>query len=126
MIVVQVDGIPRARAVLDAVAGGCEAAAELALEIGSPLPYAYGIEYGRTRSGRLARRAGPAYMLTSALEESTDRLEPALIAALPKGASGTRAALIAQANDIRDTAKSRTPVKSGRLRDSIQVAFGGG
>jgi hypothetical protein len=126
MIVVQVDGVPKARATLAAVAGGCAAAAELALEIGSPLPYAYGIEYGRDRSGRLRRRAGPAYMLTSALDEATDRLGDRLAEALPRGASGTRAALIAQAGEIRDVAKGRTPVRTGRLRASIQVAFGGG
>lgn len=126
MISVTVDGIPKARAALLAVEAGCKAAAELALEIGSPLEYAYGIEYGRDRSGRLRRRAGPAYMLTSALDEESDDLADRMATALPGGDRAMRAAMIDHAGKIRDKAKSRTPVRTGRLRDSIAVAFGGG
>lgn len=39
-------------------------------EVGSRLPYAYGIEFGRHRvSGKLARRAGGARYITGAIEE---------------------------------------------------------
>ncbi len=37
-------------------------------EVGSRLPYAYGIEYGRHRkSGKLARRAGGTFYITNAI-----------------------------------------------------------
>jgi hypothetical protein len=43
------------------LAAGARALGGARMEIGSRLPYAYGIETGFTRSGRVARRAGGAW-----------------------------------------------------------------
>src|SRR5215210_5698836 len=89
--------------------------------VGSDLPYAFGIETGRTRRGRLARRAGGAYMLRRGLDDAKPRIKPLIVAAFERGTSQDVG--LAEANIGRmivASIRKYTPVVSGRLRDSFR------
>lgn len=54
-------------------------------EVGSKLPYAWGIEYGRHRvSGKLARRAGGAQYITRAINTVTSGMDSDISEGLDK------------------------------------------
>lgn len=125
MIRVFLDYLPQALRALDQVADACEVVGDAYIGIGTDVRYAYGIEFGVDRAGRVRRRAGPALMLTSALEAIPDRLGPALARALPAGPRAMEGAMREQALVTLGLARERTPVRTGRLRDSIQAVFGG-
>ena len=87
---------------------------------GSPLPYTYGIEKGRDRSGRLRRRAGPARMFERGAADAQDLARHILPAAIVKGPRA-----VGQAKrKVRDHGIGRirqyTPVRSGALRGSVR------
>lgn len=86
----------------------------------SQLPYAAGIETGYTRRGRLARRAGGAFMLRDGLAEAQPRIGPLISDSFERGPS---AVPLAEANIGRmvvAAVQRRTPVRSGNLRDSFR------
>jgi len=89
--------------------------------IGSSLVYAFGIETGRTRSGRLARRAGGARMLGQALAGTRGEIAAALAAARRQGLAPGREVLLALAYRILARAQRLTPVLTGTLRRSLVV-----
>jgi hypothetical protein len=107
------------------LAAGARALGGARMEIGSRLPYAYGIETGFTRSGRVARRAGGAWMLRDAKEAVRSQIEPVLAAALPHGPSAVDAAFRRLGAFAVQAARARTPVVTGRLRASIDILAGG-
>lgn len=89
------------------------------LSLSSPLPYAYGIETGRHRGGRLARAAGGAYMFRDALAVMRPRVGAVLGPAILRGPGAVDAAKRAlNAEGVAEVQK-RTPVRSGALRDSV-------
>lgn len=89
------------------------------VSVGSPLPYAYGIEYGRKRSGALARKAGPAYYLQGGLEAVQDEAKGVITAALPQGPGAVDVAAQRLGEIAQQRAQAIVPVRSGALRNSI-------
>lgn len=90
---------------------------------GSRKPYARPIEKNEflsgPRKGQIARRAGPARMFEKGVAEAEKLARDILPAAILKGPAS-----VGQAKrKIRDRGKERirayTPVRSGRLRDSV-------
>lgn len=87
----------------------------------SRLPYARFIETGRSSKPQV-RRAGPAKMFEKGVAEAAAAAPDILGPAIVKGA-----AAVGQAKrKLRDLGQERirayTPVRSGRLRDSVSVA----
>lgn len=87
----------------------------------STKPYARVIETG-IRGGRMWRRAGPANMFAKGVAEAAAAAPGILGPAIPKGNAS-----IGQAKrKIRDFGLTRirayTPVRSGRLRNSVSVS----
>lgn len=107
------------------LAAGARAAGGARVEVGSDEPYAYGIETGFRRSGRLARRAGGAWMLRDAKAAVEPQIEAVVGAALPHGAAATDTAFRRLGEILVGEIQARTPVVSGRLRDSMRVLSGG-
>jgi hypothetical protein len=95
------------------------------VEAGSTEPYTFGIETGRTRSGRLARAAGGAWMLRDAKAAIAARIQPTLAAALMQGPAAADAAFRGLGDELVREIQARTPVVSGRLRGSMRVLAGG-
>lgn len=95
------------------------------VRIGTPRPYAYGIETGRHRSGRLARRAGGARMLSRAALLVQRILPAALAAAWLSGPRAMDQAWSQVARRGQTEAQRLTPVgrrpNQRRLRDSYVV-----
>lgn len=94
------------------------------LAIGSALPYAYGIETGRHRDGRLARRAGGAHYLAAGLATARTSAGTEITAALPKGAGAVNLAMGRLGRRAQQRAQGVVPVRTGALRNSIRVVPG--
>lgn len=120
MAAVRIMGLNEAERYLRRLQGGA-AASNATVRVGTAVVYAHGIEFGRRRNGRLARRAGGAFMLTGALESIQPRIKPALARALPEGQQAVRDALLRLGYQVEAAAKPRTPVKTGNLRRSIHT-----
>jgi hypothetical protein len=90
------------------------------ISLSSNLPYAYGIETGRHRRGRLARAAGGAFMFREGINAVRPRIGPALA----KSVLGGPAAVDRAKSDLNRQAveevRRRTPVRSGALRASVR------
>lgn len=118
---VEVDSAAATR-YLSSLADATAALGRMRLVAGSPVPYAYGIETGRTRSGRVARARGGARMVEHGMAE-TRRQIPRIVAQLLQRPTGGVAKDVEDA--FRRTAlgaiQSRTPVVFGRLRNSFVV-----
>lgn len=86
--------------------------------LGSRLAYARPIETG-IRRGRMWRRAGPAQMFARGMAETAQAAPSILGPAILRGPAAVGAAK----RKLRDLAVGRvrayTPVRSGRLRDSV-------
>jgi hypothetical protein len=99
------------------------------VSVGTVKPYAYGIETGRKyHSGRLARRAGGAFMLAGGLEEARPRIGPLYLAAILRGRPSETGLVLGNVGRMVQTAIRRlTPVgrrpNSSRLRDSYTVGI---
>lgn len=87
--------------------------------VGSDLVYAYGIEYGVTKSGRLARRAGGAFYLKGALDEIQGRVGSEIVNGLASG--NLRNAFLRLGLTTVTFAQARVPVRTGSLRRSIHM-----
>jgi hypothetical protein len=88
--------------------------------VGSNLVYAYGIEFGKHRNGRLARRAGGAFMLTNALKA----VRPEIADIFSRmGTSGFDFAMALYRLGLRlqTIAMGNTPVRTGSLRRSMHT-----
>jgi hypothetical protein len=66
----------------------------------SDVDYAQGIETGRRRSGRVARRAGGAYFMRDALAQVQPKIGPTLVDALPRGPAAVNHAMEGLAHDV--------------------------
>lgn len=89
------------------------------LLVGSNLVYSYGIEYGVTRNGRLARAAGGAFYLQGAVSEVESKVGSEIVNGLENG--GLRNAFFRLGYMAVTGAQSRTPVITGSLRRSIHM-----
>lgn len=119
---IQITGADQAGAYLKRLSEASRDVGQTRLTVGSPLVYSFGIETGRTRRGRVARRAGGAFMLHLGLAAAQRHL-PALIARAIE--TGDRGAGKQVEDAIRRTVlgqvQRRTPVRTGRLRSSFVV-----
>ncbi len=121
-----VRGLDEAIEHLQTVGDAVQALAGRKDTIRSDLPYAYGQNYGRYRTGRLARRSGPTFYFEAGVQEiersAADQLGPAIW----KGPAAVRSAWSTLLKRGVKTAQSRAPRKSGDLRDSIHSSDGFG
>lgn len=107
-----------------------QAAAELGrtrLSIGSDLPYAYGIETGRRRDGRIARRAGGLYFLSGAARDVAPDVTGLIVRSLDRGAAGVLGVLRIVALRLTERARQlEAPAnRTDRLRESLHTRIGG-
>lgn len=123
-ITITLTGIDAARTILALLDAGARALEATTVVAGSPEAYAPGIETGRTRAGRVARRAGGAFMLAGGVQTVLPTIGPALLEALPQGADPTRRAMLGRGVAIAEAARPRTPVKTGNLRASFVAVAG--
>jgi hypothetical protein len=119
-VYVRITGADGAIGYLAQLRDSCGRFVRLLPQVGSSLPYAYGIEEGHTRGGRLARKAGGAHYLSGAVDSVLPRAKTMIARELPGTAGGDVASRIL-GEDIVGAAKQIVPVKSGRLRNSIRV-----
>jgi hypothetical protein len=88
----------------------------------SEVPYAYGIETGRHRGGRLARRAGGAYMMKRGAEEALRGFVDELKQEIRIGSrAGVDQTFLRLGRRGISTIRTRTPVLTGRLAGSIHM-----
>jgi len=120
----EVLGVEEAEALLQKLNGGVVTADKTAVRVGTAVVYAWGIEFGKRRSGRAARAAGGAFMLTGALKAIQPDIGPTLEGALLAGEDATRKALLGLGYRVEALAKSHTPARTGNLRRSIHTVAG--
>jgi hypothetical protein len=122
---VQVVGDEEAMEYLKFLAEAHKRAAEIPVSVGSNLEYAYGIETGRHRGGRLARRAGGVFYLTRAYQFVRSSLAKRIAGALEEGPDAVEKELMAIGHDIERAAKGYVVRITGTLQRSITAVFGG-
>lgn len=120
---VTISGLDDAKAAFARMARGASQAANAQVLVGSPLQYAYGIETGRHRGGRLARRAGGVFYLTRATEHVIPTVRSRMATAVKDGA--VLPELIKVGFDIERAAKALVVRVSGTLQRSIQTIYPG-
>lgn len=120
MIKINVTGITIAENRLNTIRDGVRKLGGTRILVGSNLKYAFGIEYGRHRGGRLARRAGGARMLSKGFDSIQGTLPRDIGQALETGGS-VYDAVYRNALRAADVTMANTPVKTGTLRRSFHV-----
>jgi hypothetical protein len=119
---IQIDGVQVVQDYLDSVKEGAGRAGREVVVVGSPLVYAFGIETGRHRGGRLARRAGGAFYLREAYQTVQPRIASTVADVIDQGGDATLRALLGLGYDMQREAQNRVPVRTGTLRRSIHTA----
>jgi hypothetical protein len=122
---IEVVGDEVAVAALTRLARAAEAMGATPVYVGSPLVYAHGIEYGRHRGGRLARRAGGAFYLTRGLAAVRGELPTAILGTLRAAGGDPRRLLLGLGYRVQAATLPLVPVRTGTLRRSIHVRVGG-
>lgn len=112
---VRVTGLDEAQQYFKMLADGARGIASLRLVAGSPLPYARGIETGTHR------KAGPAWMLRGGLEATQGQIPSLVAAMLLHGTAAGKDTTDAIRRTLLGNIQRRTPVRTGRLRDSFIV-----
>lgn len=120
-VYVDLSGVEQVRAALQRLGAGIQAASETRVLVGSPLKYAFGIETGWHRGGRLARRAGGAFYLLGGLQIVVATAGAILAQALAQGAAATVQAMTRLGYDVQGQAQQIVPVRTGTLRRSIHT-----
>jgi len=121
---VTVDGLPVAMRYFATMQAAMREVDHLRLVAGSALDYAYGIETGRTRRGRVARRLGGAFMVARGLEETQLMIPGLIVRMLEQGSGAGKDTTDAIRRTLLGHIQARTPVRTGRLRDSFVVKAG--
>lgn len=114
-------GIPEAQGYLERATRGCASIGALRLKLQTTKPYAWGIETGYRRDGRLARSAGGAYMLRDSWRQIAPEVGRGLANAIPASESGVAVTEARFGARWLSLARSMTPVKTGALRASINL-----
>jgi hypothetical protein len=122
---IEVVGDEVAVAALTRLARAAAAMAGTPVYVGSSLVYAYGIEHGRHRGGRLARRAGGAFYLTRGLAAVRGQLPTEVARVLRVAGPDPRRLLLGLGYRVQAAAMPLVPVRTGTLRRSIHVRVGG-
>jgi hypothetical protein len=121
VIHVEIDS-QEAQAALREMDAAARAVGAMTLDAGSDLPYAFGIETGRKRSGALARRKGGAHMIEQGIARSGPQLEAWVADGIPYGVQGVNNAIRRWGRLVaRPAIQALTPVLVGTLRTSITV-----
>lgn len=120
----RVIGFEKAVAYLKQLIEESQKAGRIRILVGSNLKYAYGIEYGQHRGGRLARRAGGAMMLHRGFDSVQETLKADIADAIEKNGS-VYDAMFKNALRAEAVAKANTPVKTGSLRRSFHTVSEG-
>ena len=102
---------------------GCAAVGQLRLKLQTGVQYAWGIETGYHRTGRLARRAGGAFYMRDSWRDTEPEVTRELARAIPQGDAGVLAVQHMLGPRWLMRAKARTPVKTGTLQGSIEIAY---
>lgn len=117
-------GLDKAVAYFKKLAEEANRVGKIRILVGSNLKYAYGIEYGRHKGGRLARRAGGAFMLKQGFDSVQDTLRADIARAIETNGS-VYDAMFKNALRAEAVAKANTPVKTGSLRRSFHTVSEG-
>lgn len=117
---VSITGLEEAIQRVSGMAAAARVIGRLDIDVGSPLPYAYGIEFGRTRGGRLARRAGGAFYMRSAAEEVSHTAPNTIINAIEQGGTAAQDIERVLGTRIELAAQRYVPVRTGALQRSIR------
>ena len=118
-IAVRVNGLTAVQNMVRQISASGAAWGRIKIRAGTPLVYGYGIETGVRKSGRLARRAGGAFMFRTGITEIKATIKPMLLAAVPQGASAIQSMAQTTALRMRMAIQGGTVVRSGNLRSSI-------
>jgi hypothetical protein len=118
---VEARGLSGVRAFFADLADATATAGAARLSWSSDLPYAFGIETGRTPRGRLARAVGGAFMFRDGGAAALRDLSDDLAGALPRGGQAVVQAYLAVGRRGVTEIRRRTPVRTGRLRASVQM-----
>jgi hypothetical protein len=119
---ITLQGMEDAQKQLERIARATAAMGQYKAYVGSRMPYAYGIERGQHRkSGKLARRAGGAFYLQSAVEEVLSDADHDISAGLTKVTAPGRWVLKRIALWARRLARVNVPREKGKLRRSIRA-----
>jgi hypothetical protein len=87
--------------------------------VGTPLVYGYGINYGRHRSGKLARRAGPSNFLSDPFQQAQGKLKADVTATLQSNPVDLPNTLMRAGFDIQREAQQRVPKVTRALQRSV-------
>ena len=117
---VRINGIERAIRTFDQYGDSLRYVQNTRLSLRSRVPYAFGIETGYHRSGRLARRAGGAWYFRTAAQVVGPLVEREVVMAWPQGPQRVRQAWDGLIRKAANVAATVVPVVSGRLRGSIE------
>jgi len=120
VITIKVSGATVAQRRLQTMRDGAERLGNTRILVGSNLKYAFGIEFGRHRGGRLARSAGGAFFLKKGLDSIKDSLPRDIGNALANGSS-VYDAMLKNALQLQNVAMANTPVNTGSLRRSLHT-----
>lgn len=123
---VRLDGHGEAVRYLKSLRDSTAAVGRTRIGVGSAKAYAFGIETGWRRSGRLARRAGGAFMLRGGVAEVRPRIAPMIVAGLALGRPQNIGLVFGNIGRLLQAAvRRRTPIgrrpNPSRLRDSFVV-----
>jgi hypothetical protein len=121
MASITITGMRKTLGRMQTIAAAGKAATGPFVDVRSTVPYAFGIETGRRRSGRLARAAGGAYMFRKGLAEVRPLIKATIGPALLQGSMQVGAAKGRLQQAAVRAIRKHTPVVSGRLRGSVDV-----
>lgn len=124
MIAVRLMGVRQAERFLRQVEGGIREAAGTSIQGGSPLPYFWGVHFGRKRNGQLARKAGGAFMFIRAYQAVGPSVPGIMGRAMAGGPERVRNAQRGITSRITFLARGWTPVRKGDLRGSLFTRTG--
>lgn len=120
---VRLTGLDKAKEQLKKLAEGSKAVQNTKVYAGvelSQVPYARAIETGRWNNGRIARRAGPAYYLKGAFEQTAPEAAAEISKVLYDGANAVTERMSALGDRLVARAKAIVPVKTGKLQRGIK------
>jgi hypothetical protein len=126
MITLRVNGVEVATRELNVLATACRVLNGPLVMVTSEQVYAYGINFGRSRGGRLARRAGGAHFMEAGATYLRSNARGIIATALERGEGSTEAALRDLGEGAVAAARSRTPRVTGALAGSLRAVVRGG
>lgn len=130
---VRVVGAKKARRYLEELKDQAHSANDATVRVGATAPYAYGIETGHRRSGRLARAAGGVFFLSRAYEHVKPKIPKFITKAIDQR-EGALEGLKRAGFEVERRAKEllgamayspRTRYRTHSLQRSVQTVWSG-